>query len=75
MTPTLLRKIKALVEAGATVLGTPRNVASLTIFRNATRGQATSDAIWGDCDGTVKERRLGEGPCYAHTPNLLAQLA
>lgn len=64
MTPELLRKLKALVEAGATVAG-PKPDASPSLV-----DQPNADAevrrlageVWGDCDGrTVKEHRYGKG--------------
>lgn len=64
MTPPLLRKIKELVEAGATVVG-PRPLRSPSLS-----GYPDCDAevrrlageVWGNCDGqSVREHRLGRG--------------
>jgi hypothetical protein len=64
MTPRLLRKVKELVQAGATALG-PRPSASPSLS-----GYPQCDAevkqlaaeLWGDANGTlVKEHRLGKG--------------
>lgn len=64
MTPRLLRKVKALIEAGATVVG-PRPLKSPSLS-----GYPGCDAeverlaaeVWGPCDGReVTERALGKG--------------
>jgi hypothetical protein len=64
MTPQLLRKVKELVEAGATVLG-PRPVMSpsLTDYPNCDVEIARQSAeVWGDCDGQrVKQHDFGQG--------------
>jgi hypothetical protein len=64
MTPALVRKIKQLVAAGATVLG-PRPTASpsLSNFPKCDEEVAGLAAeIWGDCDGKiVTEHALGSG--------------
>ena len=64
MTTGLMRKIKDLVEAGATVAGPkPNATPSLMDHANADRElRKIADELWGDCDGhTVKEHRLGKG--------------
>jgi hypothetical protein len=64
MTPGLLAKIKELVEAGATVLGSrPKKSPSLSDYPNAdSQLQRLADELWADCDGkTVTEHRLGKG--------------
>jgi hypothetical protein len=64
MTPTLLRKIKDLVAAGATVVGSrPRKSPSLSDYPKCDEEiRQPTDALWGDCDGkTVKEHVFGEG--------------
>ncbi|MBI5685885.1 MAG: hypothetical protein HZC54_12500 [Verrucomicrobia bacterium] len=64
MTPALMRKVKDLVEAGATVIG-PRPLKSPSL-ENYPKcdGEVKSIAseLWGDCDGrTIKERAQGKG--------------
>jgi hypothetical protein len=64
MTPPLLRKIKELVEAGATVLGPrPQRSPSLTVYPACDEDiKRMAGELWGDCDGkSVKEHRLGRG--------------
>ncbi|MCX6895688.1 MAG: glycosyl hydrolase, partial [Verrucomicrobia bacterium] len=64
MTPPLLRKIKELVQAGATVLGPkPLTSPSLTDFPNCDEEiKRLGGELWGDCDGVrVKEHRVGKG--------------
>jgi hypothetical protein len=64
MTLPFLRKIKELIEAGATIIA-PRPVASPSLegypgVDNAIRELAAE--VWGPCDGEkVKENRLGKG--------------
>jgi len=64
MTPSLLRKIKQLVEDGATVVG-PRPLRSPSLKdypRCDQELKSLADDLWGNCDGkTVKERRVGKG--------------
>ena len=64
MTPRLLRKIKQLVEAGATVMG-PRPLRSPSLQDYPQCDQelkSLADDLWGNCDGkTVKERNVGKG--------------
>jgi len=61
MTPRLLRKVKELVEAGATIYGTPpRKSPSLQGYpRSDVEVQALVHSIWGEFP--KKERRLGKG--------------
>ena len=64
MSPSLLRKIKQLIEAGATVIGpTPRKSPSLSGFPNCDDEVAKlANEIWGNCDGKqIREHRLGKG--------------
>lgn len=64
MTPTLLRKIRDLVEAGATVVGPrPSKSPSLSSYPDCDEEvKRLSDDVWGNCDGTrVTEHRLGKG--------------
>lgn len=67
MTPQLLRKIKDLVEAGATVLGSkPDFSPSLNDYPScdAQVRQLGTD-LWADCDGkTVQERAFGKGRVF-----------
>ena len=64
MTPALVRKIKELVAAGATVFG-PRPTASpsLSGFPQCDDEVARLAAeVWGDCDGrTITEHDFGQG--------------
>ncbi|MEN6426331.1 MAG: glycosyl hydrolase [Phycisphaerales bacterium] len=64
MTPELLRKVKELVQSGATVLG-PRPSASpsLSGFPQCDEEvRQLAAELWGDADGErVKEHRLGQG--------------
>ena len=64
LTPRLLRKVRSLVKAGATVVG-PRPVASPSLAdypRCDQEVRALSDEVWGDVDGTgVKERKVRRG--------------
>jgi len=64
MTPRLLRKVKELVQAGATVLGPcPQRSPSLTDYPACDREvRRLADELWGDCDGkSVKEHHFGQG--------------
>ena len=64
MTPALVKKIKSLVHAGATVFG-PRPIASpsLSDFPKCDKEVASlAQDVWGDCDGkTVTEHAFGKG--------------
>ncbi len=64
MTPAVARKLQALIEKGATVIG-PRPSASPSLSdqpRADAELQDIAKALWGDCDGaTVKENKCGEG--------------
>ncbi|HEY5910343.1 MAG TPA: glycosyl hydrolase [Verrucomicrobiae bacterium] len=64
MTPRLLRKIKALVEAGATIIGPkPAKSPSLSGYPacDAEVRQLASE-VWGECDGVkVREHKFGRG--------------
>ncbi len=67
MTPALLRKIRDLVEAGATVIGSrPRKSPSLSDYpRCDEEVQRLAAYLWGpDSSGTDQpaERRVGRGP-------------
>src|ERR1039458_7839640 len=79
MTPALVRKIKQLVQAGATVLG-PRPTASpsLSDFPKCDQEVAQLAAeLWGDCDGrTVTEHAFGKGRVVLGRPleDVLAKL-
>ncbi|MCL5280799.1 MAG: hypothetical protein M1376_12935, partial [Planctomycetes bacterium] len=64
MTPALLRKIKDLVAAGATVLGPrPTKSPSLSDYpRCDEEVRQLADDLWGNCDGkSVKEHAFGKG--------------
>ena len=64
MSPRLLRKVKELVEAGATVLG-PRPLKSPSLGgypQCDEEVQRLGGELWGDCDGQrVKEHVFGRG--------------
>ncbi len=64
MTPEMLRKIRELVMAGATVMGPrPEISPSLKDYPECDREVAVlAGEIWGNCDGqVVKEHTLGRG--------------
>ncbi len=64
MTPALLEKIKELVEAGATVVGSPPlQSPSLGDYpRCDARVRELAAELWGDCDGKkTTEHRCGRG--------------
>jgi hypothetical protein len=64
MTPSLLRKVKELVQAGATVLGPkPSASPSLSGFPQCDdEVKQLATELWGNANGTsVKENRLGKG--------------
>lgn len=64
MTPNLLRKIRDLVAAGATVVGPrPRKSPSLSGYPECDAEVARLAAeVWGDCDGVkITEHSLGSG--------------
>ena len=64
MTPKLLRKIKELVESGATVVGKrPIKAPGLTDYPKCDdEVKKLAGEIWGECDGkSVKEQKMGKG--------------
>ncbi len=64
MTPRLLRKIRDLVSAGATVIGArPAKSPGMSGYPKCDEEvKRLADELWGDCDGTmVTEHRLGRG--------------
>ena len=64
MTPRLLRKVKELVEAGATVLGPrPLKSPSLSGYPQCDEEvQQLACELWGDCDGErVRKHAFGRG--------------
>jgi hypothetical protein len=64
MTPPLLRKIRQLVEGGATIVGPrPLRSPSLQAYPRCDADvKALADELWGNCDGkTVQERNCGKG--------------
>jgi len=76
MTPNLLRKIKSLVHAGATIIGPPpMKSPSLENFPNCdAEVQRLACKIWGDCDGkSVMEHRFGKGRVIWRTSELPPQ--
>jgi hypothetical protein len=64
MTPALLKKIHALVKAGATVVG-PRPLKSPSLVgypQCDIEVKKLADELWGNCDGKItKEHTLGKG--------------
>ena len=76
MTPNLLRKIKSLVRAGATVIGPPpMKSPSLENFPDCdAEVQRMARELWGDCDGkSVTEHRFGKGRVIWRTSELPPQ--
>ncbi len=68
MSPRVLRKIKELVEAGATVLGPkPDRSPGLTGYPVCDRQvKQLADAIWGEVDGQkVRQRKVGLGRIFS----------
>ncbi len=64
MTPELARKVRELVEQGATVAGPrPQKSPSLVNFPACDdEVQRIANEVWGDCDGTaIKEHAFGKG--------------
>jgi hypothetical protein len=71
MTPSLLRKIKSLVQAGATVIGpAPRRSPSLSGFPACdAEVQDLAHEVWGNIDGhEITEHRFGNGRVVWHRP-------
>ena len=67
MTPPLLRKIKELAEAGATIVGAPpQKSPSLSGYPECdSEVRALAGRIWGDADASPPaERRLGAGRVF-----------
>ena len=67
MTPPLLRKIKELAQAGATIVGPPRrNRPASQGFRSVTtKSSELAGRIWGEGDASqTAERRLGAGRVF-----------
>jgi hypothetical protein len=72
MTPHLLRKIRKLVKAGATVLGPkPLTSPSLSDYPACDEEvKRLAGELWGECDGDrIKEHRFGKGRvAWGETP-------
>ena len=67
MTPPLLRKIRDLAQAGATIVGTPpQKSPSLSGFPECdSEVRELARRIWGDSDASpIAERRLGSGRVF-----------
>ncbi|HTL56949.1 MAG TPA: glycosyl hydrolase [Candidatus Limnocylindrales bacterium] len=67
MTPQLLRKIKELVGAGATVVGTPpsRSPSLADYPRCDAEVQTMAGELWGPCDGKrITEHDFGKGKIF-----------
>ncbi len=71
LTPPVLRKIRDLVLAGATVVG-PKPIGSpgLTNYPSADEEiRQLAGEVWGDCDGrTITEHACGKGRIYSGKP-------
>lgn len=79
MTLKLLKKIKELAEAGATIVGAPpKKALGLTNYpQSDAEVKKLAAEIWGKCDGlTVKENHVGKGRVvFGKTPEeVLAQM-
>ena len=79
MSPKLLKKIRELAEAGATIVGAPpKKALGLTNYPQSDEEvKKLATEIWGKCDGlTVKENRVGKGRVvYGKTPEeVLAEM-
>ena len=79
MSPKLLKKIRELAKAGATIVGAPPMKAlGLTNYPQSDEEvKKLAAEIWGKCDGlTVKENRVGKGRVvYGKTPEeVLAEM-
>jgi hypothetical protein len=65
VTPLLLRRIKELISAGATVLAGPRPLKSPSLAdfpRCDVEVNQMAEELWGNCDGRqINEHRLGQG--------------
>ncbi|MHB1457308.1 MAG: glycosyl hydrolase [Armatimonadota bacterium] len=64
MTPQLARRLKELVQAGATIIGIrPETSPSLNDYPKCdAEVKQLADELWANCDGkTVKERKFGKG--------------
>jgi len=64
MTPALLRRVKELIEAGATVIGPrPRKSPGLSGYPGCdAEVESLAEALWGDVDGErVTEHKFGRG--------------
>ena len=78
MTPTLLRKVKELVTAGATVIGPrPRKSPSLSGFPKCDQEvQALAEELWGKAgrsDGVVEKGSDGKNAALQHSTTPLLQ--
>ena len=70
-TPPVLRKIRDLVVAGATIVGPkPTTSPSLTNYPSVDEEiRALASQVWGDCDGrTITEHACGKGKVYWGRP-------
>ncbi len=64
LSPGILKRLKELIEAGATIVGAPpAHAPGLTDFPACDQEvNSLADRIWGDCDGeNVTSRPLGKG--------------
>lgn len=63
MSPPVLRKIKELIEAGATVLGRrPSRAVGLSEYPKSDQSvRDLADEIWGSAEAPAGDRRLGKG--------------
>ncbi len=68
LTPALLRKVKQLAEAGATIIGSrPSKSPGLTDYPECdSEVEQLAGELWGDCDGkAIKEHAVGKGKIIA----------
>ena len=68
LTPRVLQKVRELVEAGATVVGSrPEMAPTLKDYPRCDEAiKSLADALWADCDGkTILEHKLGKGKIAA----------
>ena len=71
LTPPVMRKLRDLVAAGATVVG-PRPFGSPSLVGQPASDQevrSLANEVWGDCDGrTIDEHAYGKGTVYWGRP-------
>jgi hypothetical protein len=71
ISPTVLKKLGELIEAGATIVGTkPAQSNSLGGYPKCDEAvRDLAQTIWGDCDGDkIKSHKYGKGQVFWNTP-------